>query len=115
MTSTRAPIPGSVDALRDIRPTARLAGATAPSRLLVQIPGFSMKPLVSAVAALLLAGCSTQLPSPVAGRDPNDPSVSVPAVRYRSVTAGTADYRPVEPKPWLDQNKGVTSRPTEGM
>lgn len=74
-----------------------------------------MKPLVSAAAALLLAGCSTQLPLPVAGRDPSDPAVSVPTVRYSSVTAGTADYRPVEPKPWLEQNKGVTSQPMEGM
>jgi hypothetical protein len=75
-----------------------------------------MKPLVSAAAALLLGGCSTQLPSPVAGRDdPSNPSAPVPTVRYSSVTAGTADYRPVQPKPWLEQNKGVTPKPAEAM
>lgn len=75
-----------------------------------------MKPLVSVAAAMLLAGCSTQLPPTVLGRDdPSDPSAPVPAVRHSSVTAGTADYRPVEPKPWLEQNKGVTSKPMEGM
>ncbi|MGA0531206.1 hypothetical protein [Hansschlegelia sp. KR7-227] len=74
-----------------------------------------MKPLVSAAAALLLAGCSAPLPSPVAGDDPRDPSVSVPAVRRSSVTAGAVDHRPVEPKPWLEQNKGVSPGPTEGM
>ena len=74
-----------------------------------------MKPLVSAAVALLLAACSTQLPSPASGRDPGDPSAPVPAIRQTSVTAGTADYRPVEPKPWLEQNRAVTSKPMEGM
>ncbi|GLK76491.1 hypothetical protein GCM10008171_17450 [Methylopila jiangsuensis] len=74
-----------------------------------------MKPLVSAAVALLLSACSTQLPSPVSGRDPGDPSAPVPSARPASVTKGTSDYRPVEPKPWLEQNKGVTSKPMEGM
>lgn len=29
--------------------------------------------------------------------------------------AGTVDHRPVEPKPWLEQNRAVTSKPMEGM
>ncbi|TBN53625.1 hypothetical protein EYR15_07400 [Hansschlegelia quercus] len=74
-----------------------------------------MKPLVSAAAALLVGGCTAQLPSPVAGGDPRDPSAPVPAVRHASVTAGTVDYRPVEPKLWLEQNKGVSPKPAEGM
>ncbi|PZO70679.1 MAG: hypothetical protein DI640_14800, partial [Sphingomonas taxi] len=59
--------------------------------------------------------CSALPPSPVAGWDPNDPSAPAPHGRYVSVTAGMADYRPVEPKPWLEQNKAVTSKPMEGM
>ena len=74
-----------------------------------------MKPLASAVITLLVAGCSTQPPSLVAGRDPRDPSARVPVARYTPITAGTADYRPVEPKPWVEQNKGVTTPPMGGM
>jgi hypothetical protein len=74
-----------------------------------------MKPFITAAVALLLAACSTLPPALVAGRDPSDPSAPVAPARYTSVTAGTADYRPVEPKPWLEQNKAVTSKSMEGM
>ncbi|RXF71497.1 hypothetical protein EK403_15645 [Hansschlegelia zhihuaiae] len=77
-----------------------------------------MKPLVPAVAAsfaALLSACSALPPSPIAGRNPADPSAAAPSARYVPVTAGMADYRPVEPKPWLEQNKAVTSKPMEGM
>ncbi|MFC3694156.1 hypothetical protein [Chenggangzhangella methanolivorans] len=77
-----------------------------------------MKPLVSAVAAsfaALLSACSALPPSPVVGPDAADPSAPAPRNRYVSVTAGMANYRPVEPKPWLEQNKAVTSKPMEGM
>lgn len=77
-----------------------------------------MKPLVTAVAAsfaALLSACSALPPAPVAGRDPGDPSAPAPRHAYAPVTAGMADYRPVEPKPWLEQNKAVTSKPMEGM
>lgn len=74
-----------------------------------------MKPLVSAAVALFLSACSTQSPSPVSGSDPGDPSAPVPSARPASVTAGTADYRPVEPKPWLERNEGVAPKPMEGM
>jgi len=78
-----------------------------------------MKPLVTAVAtslaASLLGACSTPPPSPVAGRDPSDPSAPVAPARYSAVTDGMADYRPVEPKPWLERNKAVTPQPMEGM
>lgn len=77
-----------------------------------------MKPFVPAVTAafaILLSACSALPPSPVAGRDPSDPAASTGQVRYSSVTAGMADFRPVAPKPWLEQNKAVTSKPMEGM
>ncbi|GLK79099.1 hypothetical protein [Methylopila turkensis] len=74
-----------------------------------------MKPLLTAAAASLLAGCSTLPPPPVAGRDPSDPTVRVAAARYASVTAGTADHRPVPPKPWADQNRGVAPNKSGDM
>ncbi|RXF73176.1 hypothetical protein [Hansschlegelia zhihuaiae] len=74
-----------------------------------------MKPLFSAAAASLLVGCSTLPPPPIAGSDPSDPATRIPIARYSSVVAGTADHRPVGPKPWVDQNRGVTSKQMEGM
>jgi hypothetical protein len=69
-----------------------------------------MKPLLTAAAASLLAGCATLPPPPVAGRDPSDPTVRV-AARYAPVMAGTVDHRPVDPKPWAEQNRGVAPKP----
>lgn len=69
-----------------------------------------MKALLTAAAASLLAGCATLPPLPVAGRDPSDPTVRVAPARYASVTARTADHRPVPPKPWVDQNRGVAPK-----
>lgn len=66
-----------------------------------------MKPLLTAAAATLLAGCSTLPPRPAAGLDPYNPAAGTGAARYVSVTAGTADYRPVPPKPWVRQNQAV--------
>jgi multidrug efflux pump subunit AcrA (membrane-fusion protein) len=74
-----------------------------------------MKPLLTAAAASLLAGCSTLPPPPVTGRDPADPTVPVSRARYSPVTAGTADYRPVAPKPWTERNSGVAPKSSGGM
>jgi hypothetical protein len=41
-------------------------------------------------------------------RDPADPGAPVPPARYAPVTSGTKSYRPVEPAPWGDVNRGVT-------
>lgn len=75
-----------------------------------------MKPFVTAVltslAALLPGACSTMPQSPVAGHDPSDPAAPSAPARYSSVTAGMADYRPVEPKPWLERNRAVAPKTT---
>ena len=56
-------------------------------------------PLLMAVG-LALGACSATVPDHLAR--PADPHVRVPAVAYRSVTAGAATFRPAEPKddPW---------------
>lgn len=74
-----------------------------------------MKPLFTAAAASLLAGCATLPPLPVAGRDPSDPTVRAGPARHIAVTAGTVDYRPAPPKPWAEQNRGVAPKTSEGM
>lgn len=69
-----------------------------------------MKPITLAAAAVILAACSTP-PAILSGTDPSDPAAPVPRVDYVPVTAGTAEYRPVEPKPWVEQNERVAPRP----
>lgn len=55
---------------------------------------------------LALGACSlTPVPDYLAR--PADPNVRVPAVQYRSVTAGAATFRPADPKDWRELNRDV--------
>ena len=69
-----------------------------------------MKPLVPAAIAAFLSGCAAPPPPPLAGPSPDDPNVRVAAARHAAVTSGTADHRPVAPKPWLERNQDVAPR-----
>jgi hypothetical protein len=40
-------------------------------------------------------------------RDPANPDVGVPQVRYSPVLSGSQSFRPVEPLPWGDVNRRV--------
>jgi hypothetical protein len=42
--------------------------------------------------------------------DPSNPTEKTPRLQYRSVTAGTKSFRPVDPAPWADINKRVEPR-----
>lgn len=53
------------------------------------------------------------LPRALGQRDPSQPSEPVPPARYRSVTATTKTYRPVDPLPWPELNRRVTPRPKQ--
>ncbi len=80
-------------------------GALAPDT------GCKMPKLIMAlVATLALGACNVVIPSYLAA--PAE-SVGTPP-RYRSVTAGTGAFRPVEPKGWDEQNRTVTPRPGGG-
>jgi hypothetical protein len=57
--------------------------------------------------AVLSASCAPTLPAAVAGPDPADPNVRVPAVQYRSTIASYRSRRPVEPGPWQKQDESV--------
>ena len=46
---------------------------------------------------------------PHAGPVPDDPARGGPS-NYRSITAGTRSYRPVEPLPWGDINRRVAPK-----
>ncbi|RCS21516.1 hypothetical protein DUT91_23560 [Phyllobacterium salinisoli] len=68
-----------------------------------------MKPILLAAAAVILSACSRP-PVLSAGADPSDASSPALATRYVPVTAGTADYRPVDPKPWIERNENVAPK-----
>ena len=66
-----------------------------------------MKFAVLAATAATVSACAG-LPPPVStGPDPADPAVAVRPAAYSPVLAGTIDYRPVEPKSWVERNSSV--------
>jgi hypothetical protein len=67
--------------------------------------------LAGLVLATLATACAGPPPMPIAGPDPSDPSARAKAVGYRSTLAPYATQRPVEPKPWLEQNQQVAPAP----
>jgi uncharacterized lipoprotein YajG len=71
-----------------------------------------MKTALLAAAGLVLAACTNPPPVVQAGPDPANPTAPVASTRYAPVTAGTADYRPVEPGSWRDMNERVAPRRT---
>jgi len=50
------------------------------------------------------------LPRTLGDRDPSDAGERVPRATYKSVTAASKTYRPVEPLPWDELNRRVTPR-----
>jgi hypothetical protein len=64
--------------------------------------------LIVLAAGPLLAGWEP-LPWPHAGQMPDDPRAGGP-YHYRSITAGTKSYRPLEPLSWEDLNRRVAPK-----
>lgn len=69
--------------------------------------------VVSVMLALLAASCSALPPQPLAGPDPADPSARAAAVGYRPTIGPYASQRPVDPKPWQQQNERVSPTPKQ--
>jgi hypothetical protein len=63
--------------------------------------------LAALASAALAAACTAPPQSPTAGSDPADPSARARSVGYRSTVAPYESQRPVEPKPWDQQNERV--------
>ena len=61
------------------------------------------------IIVALANGCAVPPLSPLAGRDPSDPTARTKAVDYRSATAPYTSQRPIEPKPWQEQNQQPAS------
>ncbi|MDH7794476.1 MULTISPECIES: hypothetical protein [unclassified Beijerinckia] len=70
---------------------------------------FAVMTAVAVTLAGALAGCSAW-PNLDAVRDPADPTAKVPRQRVAPVMAGTVDYRPVQPKSWIDSNQRVAPK-----
>ncbi|MBS7556096.1 MULTISPECIES: hypothetical protein [Xanthobacteraceae] len=68
-----------------------------------------MKPVLMTAFAVVLSACSGP-PAIEVGPSPSDASSSVKPLRYAPVTAGTVDYRPVDPKPWIERNERVAPK-----
>ena len=63
--------------------------------------------LAGLALALAAASCVAPPPAPLTGADPSDPSARAKAVGYRSTVAPYESQRPVDPKPWQEQNQQV--------
>lgn len=73
-----------------------------------------MKSFLLLAFVVMLAACTVNSPPAiVSGTDPSNASARAKPVRYTPVTAGTVVYRPVEPKPWLEQNEQVAPKAEE--
>jgi hypothetical protein len=66
---------------------------------------------LAAGCALLTAACSGPPSAPFVGPDPADRTVRVPPAVYRSATGPYRTERPVEPRPWDEQNERVAPAP----
>lgn len=62
-------------------------------------------PFLGAIGLALGACTVSAVPDHLAR--PADPSVRVPALAFRSVTAGAPTYRPAEPRDWRELNRRV--------
>jgi hypothetical protein len=56
----------------------------------------------------LLTACADAPRLPLAGQDPADPGARAPRADYRPAVGSYKSQRPVEPAPWVEQNKQVT-------
>jgi hypothetical protein len=59
----------------------------------------------------LLAACAEAPPPALSpSPDPSEPAAGAASDSYRSVTAGTVFYKPIEPLPWEQVNQRVAPR-----
>ena len=84
-----------------VRPGAVRLRGTSPFRE-------AFRALLLFTCAVVVSACSAAPPPPpLAGADPADPASRVPAASYRSAIGPYASQRPVEPKPWIEQNQTI--------
>jgi hypothetical protein len=67
--------------------------------------------LAGVCLVVLAQGCTAQPPLPLAGPDPSNPAARTKTTAYRSNIAPYDSRRPVEPKPWTEQNQQIAPTP----
>jgi len=70
-------------------------------------PGRLLPLTAIGLLAPLVQACNATTASPWRGPDPSDPSVRVAPASYRSTVGSYVSQRPVEPRPWREQNERV--------
>ncbi|MBP0578543.1 hypothetical protein J8I29_04400 [Labrys sp. LIt4] len=68
-----------------------------------------MKIAIPTALAVALSACAPP-PKLAVGPDPSNPDTPVPRLHYTPVTSGTLDFRPVEPRPWVERNDRVAPK-----
>jgi hypothetical protein len=69
-----------------------------------------MNIIFAALFALLTAACAVSTAGPVTGLNAADPDAPVPPVRTASALGTYVSQRPVDPKPWRQQNQNVAPK-----
>lgn len=82
-----------------------------PRRLTTPFIRWSRRAAILSVLGSALAACAAAPAAPIAGPDPSRPEARVPAVGYRATIGSYQRQRPVEPAPWVEQNRRVAPQP----
>jgi len=69
--------------------------------------GFPALRVTLLLGALLLAGCASAPPAPLARADPADSAAPAPRATYRTVVGPCASQRPRDPSAWREQNERI--------
>ena len=72
-----------------------------------------IRSLAALALSVLASGCAGAPATPFAGADPADPAAPAKPARYRSTIDPYVRQRPVEPRPWREQNERVAPAPKE--
>ena len=67
--------------------------------------------LLLGLALLILQGCASPAPVPLADADPSNAAAPAPTASYRPVGGDYQSRRPVEPAPWRERNESVSPAP----
>lgn len=73
-------------------------------------PKASLRSIAAFFLVAAITGCTQSRPVIHSGPDPADGKSAVMPTAYKAVTAGTANYQPVEPKSWREMNERVAPR-----
>ena len=88
-------------------------GPVAGKPAQVQRPFPWIRSLAALALSVLASGCAGAPATPFAGVDPADPAAPSKPAGYRSTIGPYVRQRPVEPKPWREQNERVAPAPQE--